>query len=82
MCSSDLQRALFRHMAHQHNAHAGGFGRAREVRSAFAHLRTEPGAEVSWSEYTVWIESITAPPGSVAAGGHCRGGDRLFADGA
>ena len=38
---------------------------ATRVRCA-AHSRTcatEPGAEVSWSEYTVWIESITATAG-------------------
>ncbi|MNV06455.1 hypothetical protein D3C71_968340 [compost metagenome] len=38
---------------------------AQRVRCA-AHSRTcatEPGADVSWSEYTVWIESITATAG-------------------
>ena len=38
---------------------------AARVRCA-AHSRTcatEPGAELSWSEYTVWIESITATSG-------------------
>ena len=42
---------------------------AARVRCA-AHSRTcatEPGAEVSWSEYTVWIESITATAGWTAA---------------
>ena len=42
---------------------------AARVRWA-AHSRTcatEPGAEVSWSEYTVWIESITATAGCSAA---------------
>jgi hypothetical protein len=42
---------------------------AKRVRCA-AHSRTcatEPGAEVSWSEYTVWIESITAMAGRVAS---------------
>ena len=42
---------------------------ARRVRWA-AHSRTcatEPGAEVSWSEYTVWMESITATAGRVAS---------------
>jgi hypothetical protein len=42
---------------------------AARVRCA-AHSRTwatEPGAEVSWSEYTVWIESITATAGCCAA---------------
>jgi hypothetical protein len=41
---------------------------AARVRWA-AHSRTwatEPGAEVSWSEYTVWIESITATSGCCA----------------
>ena len=38
---------------------------AARVRWA-AHSRTcatDPGAEVSWSEYTVWMESITATSG-------------------
>jgi hypothetical protein len=42
---------------------------AARVRCA-AHSRTcatEPGAEVSWSEYTVWIESITAMSGFAAS---------------
>jgi hypothetical protein len=42
---------------------------AARVRCA-AHSRTcatEPGAEVSWSEYTVWMESITAIAGCVAS---------------
>jgi len=40
---------------------------ASRVRCA-AHSRTcatEPGALVSWSEYSVWIESITATAGCV-----------------
>ena len=42
---------------------------AARVRCA-AHSRTcatEPGAEVSWSEYTVWIESMTATAGCVTS---------------
>ena len=38
--------------------------------SCAAHSRTcatEPGAEVSASEYTVWIESITATSGFMSA---------------
>ena len=44
---------------------------AARVRCA-AHSRTcatEPGAEVSWSEYTVWIESITATAGWIGRDG-------------
>ena len=37
------QRAFFGHMAHQHNAYAAGFGRAGEMRRAFAHLRHRAG---------------------------------------
>ena len=35
--------------------------------SCAAHSRTcatEPGADVSWSEYIVWIESITSKSGA------------------
>ena len=42
---------------------------AARVRCA-AHSRTwatEPGADVSWSEYTVWIESMTAISGCTAS---------------
>jgi hypothetical protein len=44
---------------------------AVRVRCA-AHSRTcatEPGAEVSWSEYTVWIESITHTVGPLGVDG-------------
>jgi hypothetical protein len=52
---------------------------ATRVRCA-AHSRTcatEPGAEVSWSEYTVWIESITQNAGLL---GVQRGQDALELD--
>jgi ABC-type uncharacterized transport system permease subunit len=61
------QRALLGHMADQH--HQVPLALAARVRCA-AHSRTcatEPGALVSWSEYTVWIESITATSGFVAS---------------
>ena len=38
--------------------------------SCAAHSRTcatEPGAELSWSEYSVWIESITHTAGASAS---------------
>ena len=37
------ERALFGHMAHQHNRHAGRLGTPREVRRALAHLRHRAG---------------------------------------
>jgi hypothetical protein len=71
------QRAFLGDVADQHDAGAAGLGRAREVRGAFAHLRHRAGGGVSWSEYTVWIESITPPP--VARSGE-RGEDALQLD--
>ena len=64
------ERAFLGDVADQHDARCRSALAAR-VRCA-AHSRTcatEPGAEVSWSEYTVWIESITATAGCIGGDG-------------